>query len=57
MQILWAFRFNPWRAPSGSAKLLRNFASVIYTKRSRGPGVFHASWFKFFFFIRLMARF
>jgi hypothetical protein len=27
MQILWAFRCNPLRAHSGSAKLLRNFAT------------------------------
>jgi hypothetical protein len=27
MQILRAFRYNPWRAPSGSAKSLRDFAT------------------------------
>ncbi|MDR1179907.1 MAG: hypothetical protein LBK44_05320 [Spirochaetales bacterium] len=27
MRFLWAFRFNPLRAPGGSAKLLRNFAA------------------------------
>jgi hypothetical protein len=27
MRFLWAFRYNPLRAPSGSAKSLRDFAT------------------------------